>query len=43
MREFFGLEGGDTVVAQLYIGFPDMGERRRRRAPAAEKTVWHEG
>ena len=43
MREFFGLEEGDTVVAHLYIGYPDMGERPRRRAPAAEKTVWHEG
>jgi nitroreductase len=43
MREFFGLKEGDTVVAHLYIGFPDMGERPRRRAPAAEKTVWHGG
>ena len=43
MREFFGLEEGDTVVAHLYLGFPDMGERPRRRAPATEKTVWHEG
>jgi nitroreductase len=43
MREFFGLKEGDTVVAHLYIGRPDMGERPRRRAPAAEKTVWHEG
>jgi nitroreductase len=43
MREFFDLEEGDTVVAHLYIGFPDMGERPRRRAPAREKTVWHEG
>ena len=43
MREFFGLEEGDTVVAHLYIGYPDMGERPRRRAPAMEKTVWHEG
>ena len=43
MRGFFGLEEGDTVVAHLYIGWPDMGERPRRRAPAREKTVWHEG
>ena len=43
MREFFGLGEGDTVVAHLYIGSPDMGERPRRRAPAREKTVWHEG
>ena len=43
MREFLGLEEGDTVVAHLYLGFPDMGERPRRRAPAKEKTVWHEG
>jgi nitroreductase len=43
MREFLDLEEGDTVVAHLYLGFPDMGERPRRRAPAREKTVWHEG
>ncbi len=43
MREFLGLEEGDTVVAHLYIGRPDMGERSRRRAPATEKTVWHDG
>ena len=43
MREFLDLEEGDKVVAYLYLGFPDMGERPRRRAPAKEKTVWHEG
>jgi nitroreductase len=43
MREFLDLEKGDKVVAHLYLGFPDMGERPRRRAPAKEKTVWHEG
>jgi nitroreductase len=43
MREFFGLKEGDTIVAHLYVGYPDMGERPRRRAPAKEKTVWHEG
>ena len=43
MREFFGLKGGDRVVAHLYVGYPDMGERRRRRKPAKEKTTWHEG
>ena len=43
MREFLDLEEGDKVVAHLYLGFPDMGERPRRRAPAKEKTVWHEG
>ncbi|HET7478391.1 MAG TPA: nitroreductase [Rubrobacteraceae bacterium] len=43
MRGFFGLADGDRIVAYLYIGYPDMGERPRRRAPAAEKTVWHEG
>ena len=41
MREFLGLKEGDTPVAHLYIGYPDMGERRRRREPAREKTVWH--
>lgn len=43
MREFFDLADGDRIVAYLYVGYPDMGERPRRRAPVAEKTVWHEG
>jgi nitroreductase len=43
MREFFGLGEGDTIVAYLYIGYPDMGERPRRRQPASEKTIWHQG
>jgi nitroreductase len=43
MREFFGLREGDTVVAHLYVGYPDMAERPRRRKPASEKTVWHGG
>lgn len=42
MRAFFGLEDDDRMVAYLYLGYPDMGERPRRRRPAAEKTVWHE-
>ena len=33
MREFLGLEPGDQIVAYLYIGYPDMGERPRRREP----------
>jgi nitroreductase len=40
-RSFFGLESGDRIVAFLYVGYPDMGERPRRRKPAAEKTTWH--
>jgi nitroreductase len=43
MRKFFGLKEGDRIVAHLYIGYPDMGERPRRRQPAKEMTVWHEG
>jgi nitroreductase len=43
MRRFFGLGEGDTVVAHLYVGYPDMDERPRRRKPAKELTVWHEG
>ena len=43
MRHFFGLEEGDSIVAYLYLGYPDMGERPRRRSPATERTVWHEG
>jgi nitroreductase len=43
MREFFGLKEGDTMVAHLYVGYPDMGDRPRRREAAHEKTTWHEG
>jgi nitroreductase len=43
MRKFFGLKEGDRIVAHLYIGYPDMGGRPRRRKPAKEMTVWHEG
>lgn len=43
MREFFGLESGDHIVAYLHVGYPDMEERPRRRKPVAEKTIWHEG
>ncbi len=43
MRRFFGLEDGDRIVAYLYVGYPDMGERPRRRSPVAERTVWHAG
>ncbi|CAN5672906.1 nitroreductase [soil metagenome] len=43
MRDFFGLEDDDRIVAYLYLGYPDMGERPRRRSPAREHTVWHEG
>ena len=43
MREFFGLDAGDKIVAYLYLGYPDMEERPRRREPASSKTVWHQG
>jgi nitroreductase len=43
MRDFFGLDEGDRIVAYLYVGYPDMGERPRRRSPADERTVWHGG
>ncbi len=43
MRRFFGLEAGDGIVAYLYLGYPDMGERPRRRGPVDERTVWHQG
>ena len=41
MRRFFGLKEDDRIVAYLYIGYPDMGERPRRRSPAGEWTFWH--
>lgn len=43
MRAFFGLGGGDSIVAYIYLGYPDMGERPRRRQEASRKTVWHRG
>lgn len=43
MRDFLGLGDGDKIAAYLYVGYPDMGERPRRRSPAGEHTVWHEG
>jgi nitroreductase len=43
MRSFFGLGENDRIVAYLYVGYPDMGERPRRRSPARERTVWHGG
>jgi nitroreductase len=43
MRDFFGLDEGDRIVAYLYVGYPDMGERPRRRSPAEDRTVWHGG
>jgi nitroreductase len=43
MRDFFGLENGDKIVAYLYVGYPDVIERPRRRQPASTRTVWHEG
>ena len=42
MRDFFGLEADDKIVAYLYLGYPDTIERPRRREPASSKTVWHE-
>lgn len=43
MRRFFGLEEEDRIAAYLYLGYPDMGKRSRRRRPVDELTVWHEG
>jgi nitroreductase len=42
MRRFFGLKENDRIVARVYLGYPDMGVRPRRRDPANKKTVWHE-
>jgi nitroreductase len=41
MRDFFGLKKGDRIVAYLYVGYPDMGYRPRRRAAVEQKTTWH--
>jgi nitroreductase len=33
MRDFFGLEDGDKIVAYLYLGYPDVGERPGEESP----------
>lgn len=43
MRDFLGLQEGDSIVAYLYLGYPDMGRRPRRREAVSEKTVWYRG
>jgi nitroreductase len=43
MRRFFGLKENGQIVAYLYVGYPDMGDRPRRRSPAGERTIWHRG
>ena len=43
MRDFFGLEPCDRIIAYLYLGYPDAPETQRRREPASSKTIWHEG
>ena len=43
MRDFFGLEENDRIVAYLHLGYADMPEQPRRREPASAKTIWHEG
>lgn len=43
MRRFFGLGENDSIAAYLYLGYPNMGKRTRRRRPVDELTVWHEG
>ncbi len=43
MRNFFNLEDDDSIVAYLYIGYPDAPETRRRRQPVEQMTTWHEG
>ena len=43
MLNFFGLGAEGRIAAYLYLGYPNMGERPRRRRPADELTVWHEG
>jgi len=43
MRDFFGLEEKDSIVAYLYIGYPDAPKTRRRRSPVERMTTWYEG
>jgi nitroreductase len=43
MCDFFRLEDDDKIVAYLYLGYPDIDERPRRRESASSRTVWHEG
>ncbi|MGI8650832.1 MAG: nitroreductase family protein [Rubrobacter sp.] len=43
MRHFLGLEAGGRVVAFLYVGRSEMPQTRRRRKPAEDFAVRHEG
>ena len=40
VKQWLGLAEKDTIVAILYIGYPDMSAEERHPRPVAEKTTW---
>ncbi len=40
VKQWLGLTQEDTIVAFLYIGYPDMPVTERNPTPIAEKTTW---
>lgn len=40
MRKAFGLNEDDQVVGFVYLGYPEMAERKAARTPLEQKTVW---
>jgi nitroreductase len=40
MKELFGLKGKEEVLGFIYVGYPDMPERKIGRTSYKEKTVW---
>jgi nitroreductase len=40
VKQWLGLAEEDTIVAFLYIGYPDMSIDERHPTPVAEKTTW---
>jgi nitroreductase len=40
VKQWLGLAVEDTIVAFLYIGYPDMSTTERNPTPVAEKTTW---
>ncbi|HEY5004967.1 MAG TPA: nitroreductase [Ktedonobacteraceae bacterium] len=40
VKEWLGLAEADTIVAILYIGYPDMSAEERHPTPVVEKTTW---
>lgn len=40
MKEFFGLQNKDEVLALIYLGYPDIHKEAPVRRPGNELTKW---